>query len=62
VQGFDGATVTVTSSPATVVKTRQPGTFGDIKPGDLLIVQGEKTGATGFRARNITNEGASPGP
>ncbi len=59
VQGFDGATVTVTSSPATVVKTQQPGTLSDIKTGDLLVVQGEKTGDTGFLARSITNQGAS---
>ena len=59
VQGFDGATVTVTSSPATVVKTQQPGTLGDIKTGDLLVVLGEKTGDTGFLARSITNQGNS---
>lgn len=59
VQGFDGATVTVTSSPATVVKARQPGTLADIKTGDLLVVQGEKTGDTGFLARSIINQGAS---
>ena len=59
VQGFDGATVTVTSSPATVVKTQQPGTLSDIKTGDLLVVQGDKTGDTGFLARSITNQGAS---
>ena len=59
VQGFDGATVTVTSSPATVVKTRQPGTLADIKTGDLLVIQGEKTGDTGFLARSIINQGAS---
>lgn len=56
VQGFDGATVTVTSSPATVVKTQQPGTLGDITTGDLLLVQGEKTGDTSFLARSITRE------
>jgi regulator of RNase E activity RraA len=58
VQGFDGATVTVASSPATVVKTQQPGTLSDIKTGDLLVVQGEKTGDTGFLARSITNQGS----
>lgn len=58
VQGFDGATVTVTSSPATVVKTEQPGALSDIKMGDLLVVQGEKTGDTGFLARSIINQGS----
>lgn len=57
VQGFDGATVTVTSSPATVVKTQQPGTLSDIKTGDLLLAQGDKTGATTFLARSITKSG-----
>jgi hypothetical protein len=59
VQGFDGTSVTVTSSPATVVMTRQPGTLADIKTGDLLVVQGAQTGATGFLARSIINQGAS---
>ncbi|HEY8292548.1 MAG TPA: DUF5666 domain-containing protein [Thermomicrobiales bacterium] len=59
VQGFDGTTVTVTSSPATVVTTRQPGTLADIKTGDLLVVQGDKSGDTGFLARSIINQGAS---
>lgn len=59
VQGFDGATVTVTSSPATVVKTQQPGALSDIKTGDLLVVQGDKIGNTGFLARSITNQGSS---
>jgi len=57
VQGFDGATVTVTSSPATVVKTQQPGTLSDIKTGDVLFVQGEKTGDT-LVARSITDQGS----
>jgi len=61
VQGFDGATVTIISSPATVVKTQQPGTLSDIKSGDLLLVVGEKSGDTGFVARSITNQGASSG-
>ena len=57
VQGFDGATVTVTSSPATVVKTQQPGTLSAITTGDLLLVQGDKTSATTFLARSITKSG-----
>ncbi len=57
VQGFDGATVTVTSSPATVVKTQQPGTLSDIKTGDLLLVQGDKTGNS-LLARSITDQGS----
>lgn len=61
VQGFDGATVTVTSSPATVVKTQQPGTLSDIKTGDLIVILGDKTGDTGFLARSIVNQGASTG-
>lgn len=61
VQGFDGATVTVTSSPATVVKTQQPGTLSDIKTGDVLFVLGDKTGDNAFLARSITDQGASPG-
>jgi len=56
VQGFDGATVTVVSSPATVVKTQQPGTLSAITTGDLLLVQGQKTSATTFLARSITRE------
>jgi len=58
VQGFDGVMVTVTSSPATVVKTQQPGTLSDIKTGDVLFVQGEKTGDT-LVARSITDQGSS---
>lgn len=58
VQGFDGATVTVTSSPATVVKTQQPGTLSDIKTGDLVLVQGDKSGDTGFLARTVTDQGS----
>lgn len=61
VQGFDGVTVTVTSSPATVVKTQQPGVLSDIKTGDTLVVLGDKTGDTAFLARSITNQGASSG-
>lgn len=57
VQGFDGTTVTVTSSPATVIKTQQPGTLSDIKTGDLLLVQGDKTGNT-LLARSITDQGS----
>ncbi|MHB8644153.1 MAG: DUF5666 domain-containing protein [Thermomicrobiales bacterium] len=59
VQGFDGVTVTVTTSPATVVRTQQPGTFGEIKSGALLVVIGDKTGDTTLLARSITNQGAS---
>ncbi|MGI8688171.1 MAG: DUF5666 domain-containing protein [Thermomicrobiales bacterium] len=59
VQSLDGATVTVTSSPATVVKTQQPGTLSTITTGDLLLVQGDKTGATTLLARSITDQGAS---
>jgi len=58
-QGFDGATVTVASSPATVVKTQQPGTLSAITMGDLLLVQGQKTGATTFLARSITDQGSN---
>jgi len=49
--------VTVTSSPATVVKTQQPGTLSDIKTGDVLFIQGEKTGDT-LVARSITDQGS----
>lgn len=60
-QETGGVTVTVTASPATVVKREQPGTLRDITIGDLLVVQGEKSGATAFVARSIINQGASTG-
>ncbi|MDQ2786423.1 MAG: DUF5666 domain-containing protein [Chloroflexota bacterium] len=57
VQDFNGARVTVTTSPTTIVKTQQSGTLSDIKVGDLLVMQGEKTGATTFLARSVTKNG-----
>lgn len=61
VQGFDGSSATVTTTPATIVRTQQPGTMSDIKTGDMLLIQGDKTGDTAFAARSITNQGASSG-
>lgn len=60
-QGFDGTSVTVSTTPATVVRTQQPGTLSDIKAGDVLFVQGDKTGDAAFLARTITNQGATSG-
>lgn len=58
----DGATVTVTTNASTVIRTQQPGALSDIKMGDFLVVQGEKTSDTAYLARSITNQGAaSPG-
>lgn len=57
IQGFDGASVTVTTTPTTVVRTQQPGTLSDIKTGDVLLIVGDKTSDTAFAARTITNEG-----
>jgi hypothetical protein len=61
VQGFDGSSVTVTTTPATVVRTQQPGAVSDIKAGDMLLVQGDKVGSTEFLARTITNQGPTSG-
>jgi len=59
VQGFDGTTTAVTTTPATVIRTQQTGTLSDIKAGDTLLIQGDKTSDTAFLARTITNQGAS---
>lgn len=59
VQGFDGTTTAVTTTPATVVRTQQAGTLADIKTGDTLLIQGDRTSDTAFLARSITNQGAS---
>jgi hypothetical protein len=61
VQGFDGSSATVTTTPTTVVRTQQSGTMSDIKAGDMLLIQGDKTGDTAFAARSITNQGATSG-
>jgi hypothetical protein len=61
VQGFDGSSVTVTTTPATVVRMQQPGAVSDIKAGDTLLIQGDKIGGTEFLARTITNQGAITG-
>lgn len=59
VQGFDGTSVTVSTTPGTVVRMQQPGALSDIKSGDTLVIQGDKTGDTAFLARTITNQGTS---
>ena len=59
VQGVDGMTTAVTTTPATVIRTQQAGTLSDIKTGDMLLIQGDKTSDTAFLARTITNQGAS---
>ncbi len=61
IQGFDGTAVTVKTDTSTAVRTQQPGALSDIKVGDVLFVQGEKTSDTAFRARAITDQGASSG-
>lgn len=61
VQGFDGTSVTVTTTPTTVVRMQQPGALSDIKSGDMLLIQGDKTGDAAFLARTITNQGAATG-
>jgi hypothetical protein len=61
VQGFDGSSATVMTTPTTVVRTQQSGTMSDIKAGDVLLIQGDKTGDTAFAARSITNQGATSG-
>lgn len=63
VQQSDNSTVAVTTTRDTTIEKRvagtpQPGTLSDIKTGDLLVVQGDKTGDTGFLARSIINQGA----
>lgn len=63
VQQSDNSTVAVTTTRDTTIQKRvagtpQPGTLADIKTGDLLVVQGDKTGSTGFLARSIINQGA----
>ena len=60
-QGFDGSSVTVTPTATTVVRMQQPGAMSDIKAGDVLLIQGEKTGDTAFVARSITDQGATSG-
>lgn len=59
VQAFDGSTATVTTTATTMVRTQQSGTLGDIKTGDTLLIQGDKTSDTAFLARTITNQGAT---
>ncbi|MGI8856274.1 MAG: DUF5666 domain-containing protein [Thermomicrobiales bacterium] len=61
VQGFDGSSVTVTTTPTTIVRTQQAGTMADIKTGDVLVILGDKIGDTTFLARTITNQGATGG-
>lgn len=61
VQGFDGSSVTVTTTPATVVRMQQPGAVSDVKAGDVLLIQGDKTSDTALVARSITDQGATSG-
>ncbi len=61
VQGTDGSSVSVTTTPATVVRTQQAGTMADIKTGDMLVVLGDKIGDTTFLARTITDQGTTAG-
>ncbi len=59
-QGSDGTMTTVSTSPSTLVRMQQPGVLTDIKTGDMVLIQGEKTSDT-VLARSITNQGASSG-
>jgi hypothetical protein len=58
VQGNDGTTTTVTTNGSTTVRKQTPGKVSDIKVGDTIIVQGEKTGDTAYTARSIIDQGA----
>ena len=58
-QGLDGTTLTVTTNNGTSVRKQTEGKVADIKVGDTIVVQGEKTGDTAYTARLIVNQGAS---
>lgn len=56
-QGFDGTTTMVTTTPRTSVRTQAPGDVSDIKAGDTVSVQGDTTGDTTAPARAIIDLG-----
>ncbi len=58
IQGVDGSAITVTTNAGTTVRVQQPGALSDIKMGDILVIQGEKTVDNTVVARSITNQGA----
>lgn len=59
-QGLDGTTtMTVTTNADTSVRKQAEGKVADIKVGDTIFVQGEKTGDTAYTARLIVDQGAS---
>ncbi len=45
--------VTVATDASTTVTTFAPGALGDLKSGDIVAVQGDKTGATDYAAKTI---------
>lgn len=59
-QGFDGATMTVTTNPSTSVRTQATGVVSDIKTGDTVSVQGDPAGETTYAARAVIDLGAAP--
>ncbi|MGI8857870.1 MAG: DUF5666 domain-containing protein [Thermomicrobiales bacterium] len=57
-QGFDGATTTVTTNASTTIRTQTAGNVSDIKAGDTIIVQGDKASDQAYTARTIIDQGA----
>ena len=56
----DGSIVKVTTSPTSKVSKATPGSVGDLKAGDTVVVQGA-TGADGsVAATSITQTGGAP--
>lgn len=57
-QDLNGTTSTVMTDGSTSVRKQTTGKVSDIKVGDTIIVQGEKTGDTAYTARSIIDQGA----
>ncbi len=56
-QGFDGATTTVTTNASTSVRTEKPGMVSDIKAGDTVSVQSDPASGATAPARAIIDLG-----
>lgn len=53
--------VTVATDATTTVTTFAPGVLGDLKTGDIIALQGDKTGDTAFTAKTIFALSGFPG-
>jgi hypothetical protein len=60
IQDAQGGTVVVTASSSTTVDVNQQGTVADLKPGDTVVVQGQR-GADGTIAATTIRSGALGG-